>query len=126
MKRFDMFLDRLNHNDRPPQAQAPIGASSVAALISFVFIYWLDSQIVSSLKVWWEQLLVYGVVPMLLAFIILYRSSWHREIRAAARSPLLVLMSLVIFGGVLIALAAAMILLCVVHFAYGDISRFHY
>jgi hypothetical protein len=125
MKRFEMFLDRLNHNDRPTQAQSPIGAAWAAALFSFIVIYWLDGQVVSSLRVWWEQLLVYGMVPMLLAFIILYRSCWHREFTNAARNPLLVLMSFFIFGGVLITVGLAMGLICVIYYAYGDLSRFH-
>ena len=126
MKRFSTFLERLNHNDRPPQAQSPIGASAAAALISFVLIYSLDSRVIASIGAWWEQLALYAVVPTLLAFIILYRSSWHQEIRTATRSPLLMLMSLLVFCGVLIALGIAMILVCVAFFAFGNISRFHY
>lgn len=126
MKRFDLFLDWLSQNDRPPEAQSPLGSSAMAALVSFIFIYWLDGRWVSTLQLWWAQLLAYGFIPMLLAFIILYRSSWHRQIGRCARASLLVLMSGIIFGGVLIATILAMILLALIYYACGDISRFHY
>jgi len=127
MKRLHMFLDRLTHSDQPPEAQSPVQASAVAALGSFLFIYCLDAGIVSALKVWWAQLLVYGFVPVLLSFIILFRSSWHREFTSGVRTLLASLMSCVIFVGILAGIVVAMVLVIIVYTAHFDnITRFHY
>jgi hypothetical protein len=127
MKRFPMFLDWLNHNDHPAEAQSPIRAAAVAALVSFIFIYWLDSRAMSSFRAGWAELLVYAFVPILLAFIILYRSSWHREMANSTRSFWAALVSCVIFGGVLLSIVAAMILLAVVYYShFANFMGFHY
>jgi hypothetical protein len=127
IERFEMFLDRLTHNDQPSEAQSPIQASAVAALVSFLFVFCLDGRLVSSLGVWWAQLLVYAFVPVLLAFIILYRSSWHREFAAGVRTFLAALMSCIIFVGVLLAITVAMVLVTLAYYSHFDnISRFHY
>lgn len=126
MKRFAMFLDWLNHNDRPPEAQSPFQASAVAALVSFIAICWLDGRAVSLLGAWWAELLVYAFVPTLLAFIILYRSSWHQELGGLVRALRAGLWSVIIFAGVMVAIGMAMVLVSLLYYAYGDISRFHY
>src|SRR5689334_15364145 len=104
MKRFTTFLDWLNHNDRPPEAQSPVQASAVAALVSFLAICWLDGGVVSAIGAWWAQLLAYAFVPILLAFIILYRSSWHQELGRASRVFRAAVASFTVFFCVLTAL----------------------
>jgi hypothetical protein len=127
MKRYSIFLERLNHSDRPPKAQSPFVVSAAVSLAAFVVIYWLDSPQVSSLRVWWGQWLVYAVIPTLLAFIILYRSSWHQEMRRAARTLLLALLSCLIFPGALLAAGVAVLLGVLVYSCYFDhFLRFHY
>ena len=127
MKRSTMFRDWLNHDDHPAEVQSPVRASVVAALVSFIFIYWLDSRMVSSLRVWWAELLVYGFVPILLGFIILYRSSWHREMTNTARSIWAGLLSCVIFCGVLLGIVVGMILLAVAYSShFANFTAFHY
>jgi threonine/homoserine/homoserine lactone efflux protein len=126
MRRFSVLLEWLNHSGRPPEAQSPFKASAVVCLLSFVFIFALDHQIVSSLQPWWEQLVIYAVVPVLLAFIILYRSSWHQEIRSWTRSPLLVLISCLVFGSALVAAGLIMLLAALVYACYvKDFTAFH-
>jgi hypothetical protein len=126
MKRKSVMLEWLNHNDRPPEAQAPFKASAAACLLSLVFVYLFDGQVVSSLRLWWEQLMVYGLVPVLLAFIILCRSSWHREIQSWSRNPLLALMSCLVFGGVLVGAIFIMILAALVYSCYVlNFTAFH-
>jgi len=122
-----MFLDRLTRNDQPAEAQSPVQASGVTALVSFILVYWLDSRFVSSLGTWWAELLVYAFVPVLLAFIILYRSAWHRELTAVSRALLAGLFSCVIFAGVLLAIGVTMVLVALAYYSHFDgIMRFHY
>jgi hypothetical protein len=100
--------------------------AAVVSLAAFVFIYWLDSPQVSSLRAGWVQGLAYAVIPTLLAFIILYRSSWHQEMRQTARTVLLALLSCLIFPGALLAAVIAMLLAVLVYSCYFDhFLRFH-
>ena len=126
MKRFTTFLDWLNHNDRPAEAQSPVQASVVAALVSFIAICWLDGRAVSLLGVWWAELLAYAFVPVVLAFIILYRSSWHQQESDVARALRAGFWSFIIFFGVVIGIGVAMVLVSLLYYAYGGLSRFHY
>jgi hypothetical protein len=127
MKRFTMFLDWLNHHDWPPETQSPIRASAAASLVSFLFIFWIDGRVVSLLGVWWAEFLVFSFVPLLLAFVILYRSSWHRELAVPARTFLAALLSGIIFGGVLIGLGLAAVLLALAYVSHFDrFTAFHY
>ncbi|MGA2243837.1 MAG: hypothetical protein ABSH48_02465 [Verrucomicrobiota bacterium] len=122
MRRLTTFLERLNHCDQPPEAQSPILSAAAAALISFVLVCCLDSHFVSSLRLWWAELLVYAAIPIMLAFIILYRSSWHQEMRRATRTLLLALMSCTIFGAAAIAVAITVV---VISLAYAScLDRF--
>jgi hypothetical protein len=128
LKRFNTLLEWLDHNDRPPEAQSPIGVSAATVLVSFLVLYGVDSRALTVLAGgwWWAQLLLFTAIPILLAFIVLHRSSWHREFRSALRNSLLMMASVVIFGGVIVAVGAAMILACIAYFAYSGLSRFHY
>jgi len=115
-----MFLERLNHSDQPPEAQSPLVASAMAALVSFVLVYWLDRPVVSLLRLWWAELLAFAVIPILLAFVVLYRSSWHQDMRRAVRAVLVAAMSCTIFGVVVIIAAMAMVVISFVYFGYID------
>ena len=127
MKRFATFLDWLNHSHRSPESESPVIASAVVSFFSFAFIYWLDSREVSSLGVWWAETLIYAFIPILLAFIVLYRSSWHQEMRHAARAVLMAFLSCLIFPGALIAAGIALLLAVLAYYCYFDHpSRFHY
>jgi hypothetical protein len=121
-----MYLDRLNHSDQPPEAQSPFKAAAVTSLVSFIFFCWLDHRAMSSLRIWWAELLVYAFVPILLAFIILYRSSWHREFGAWARALVTALVSCVIFCGVMIAFGILVALVSLAYISSFDhFLRFH-
>ena len=96
------------------------------ALISFVLLTWLEQPGVSALQPWWAQLACYSGGPVLLAFITLYRSAWHRQTAASIRAWLAAGCSLMIFVGVLAALAMALTLACLLYYAYGGLNRFHY
>jgi len=124
-----MFLGRLsivNHGDQPATGHLPVAISAFACFVSWVFIYWVARPVVSLLQVWWAELLVYALIPILLAFIIQYRSCWHREITGAARTLFLILSSCMIFGGVLIASGIMIILGFLVYSAFIDgFTRLH-
>ena len=127
MKRFEALLHRLNHDDRPPEAQSPVQASAWVELFSFLVIFWLTRHVVSSFRLWWAELLVYAFVPVLLAFVVLYRSAWHREFRTATRTVLAGLLSCAIFVGVLAAVGVGAMMLALVYIAHFDGGvRFHY
>jgi|HubBroStandDraft_4_1064222.scaffolds.fasta_scaffold137249_2 hypothetical protein len=127
MKRFATLLDWLNHNEWPLETQPPVQASVIASLLSFLFILCVDERVVSLLGIWWAEFLVYAFVPLLLAFVILYRGSWHRELSAPVRAFLSAALSGVIFVGVLIALGVAGVLLALVYYRYLDnFTAFHY
>ena len=127
MKRFPMFLDWLNHSHQPPEAQSPFKASVAAALISFILICWIDGGVISLRQAWWTQLLAYAFIPILLAFIILYRSSWHREMGSVTRSLATALMSCLIFAGALMAFGATVVLISLAYVSSFDhFTRFHY
>jgi hypothetical protein len=127
MKRFATVLEWLNHSHRSPESESPVVASAVVSFVSFVFIYWLDGRDVSSLGLWWAETLIYAFIPVLLAFIVLYRSSWHQEMRSSARAALMAILSCLIFPGALIAAGIAFFLAVLAYYCYFDRpSAFHY
>jgi hypothetical protein len=129
IKRFTTFLGRLsvmNHSDQPSEALSPVGVSSFACFVSMVFVYWVDWPAISLLQVWWAELLVYALIPILVTFIILNRSCWHREIAGAARTLSLILLSCIIFVGDLMAVVIFIILAFLVYSRFiNGFTRFH-
>jgi hypothetical protein len=127
MKRMALFLERLNHSDQPPEAHSPLVASFVAALFSFALIFGMDSRFIGALPQWWAELLVYAVIPILLAFILLYRSSWHHEMRRATRALVLTVTSCTLFGAaVIVAALALLVISCTLASCLDRFSAFHY
>ena len=126
MKQLATFLGWLNHSRRAPEAQSPVSTSAFAALISFAFIYWLDGREVSALGIWWAETLIYSFIPILLAFIILYRSSWHQDMARSGRAILLAFVSCLILPGALIAAMIAFGLAVVGYYCFSEPLRFHY
>jgi len=90
--------------------------------VSFVLVYWFDRPVVSLLRIWWAELLAFAIIPILLAFVVLYRSSWHQDMRRALRTVLVAAMSCTIFGLVIIIAAVAMFVISFVYF--GCLDRF--
>jgi ABC-type iron transport system FetAB permease component len=120
-KRSILFLGRLNvaaHHGQPAEFQFPlprvIGVASFVCFVSLILIYWVARPVVELFNSWWAELLVYGIIPTLAAFVILYRSSWHREMTGAARTGSLLLLSCVILGCSLIVIGASVfvVLIC--------------
>lgn len=127
MKRLAALMHWLNHDDRPPELQSPVQASAWVELFAFLAVLWFTRHAVSSLKLWWAELLAYATLPILLAFITLYRSAWHREFRTITRTVLAGLLSCVIFAGVMAAIGFGAVLLALVYYSHFDgVTRFHY
>jgi hypothetical protein len=67
-----------------------------------VLVHWATRPVVNLLEVPWIEFLAYALVPVVVTFLILYRSCWHREIAGARRTCSLLLLSCVILGGVMV------------------------
>ena len=116
IERFTTFLSRLrlmNNHEPAPNSQSPppecIGIASFACLMALVFFYWYAGPAVRALDVWWAKWLVYACIPILVSFIILYRSGWHREMIGLARTWRLFLLSCAILVGVYFAIGAMLV-----------------
>jgi hypothetical protein len=101
----------MDDDEQMPEIPPPaIVVAFIASLISLMLVYWVARPAVERLEDGWVQLLVYAFVPMTTAFVILYRSDWHPEITGVARTCSLLLLSGIIFIGVLIACG---VMLCI-------------
>jgi len=127
MRRWNLFLERLQQSDQPPESQSPILVAGAAALVAFVITCWLGSHYVTSLRLWWTELLVYPILPSALAFILLHRSCWHQEMRRSTRALLLALTSCAIFVTVVVIAALAMVVVALAFFScFNRFGAFHY
>jgi hypothetical protein len=129
IKRSLMFLSQLRdrNNDQPLKVQSLIGFSSFVCFVSFAFMYWIAEPVVKLLEVDWAISLVDTIVPISVTFVTLYRSCWHREITGAARTLSLIVLSCVIFGGVMIAFVIMIVMLYVAYSTFFvGFSNFHY
>jgi hypothetical protein len=89
-----------------------IAAASFGCLASWTIIYGLAPHVVESPRDLWVGLLVDGAVPVLVAFLILYRSNWHEERAPAARMGQLLGLSCAILGGLLALIGTAFTAFC--------------
>ena len=100
----------MNDGETSPNIRAPaqdmIGIASFACLAALTFFYWYAGPAVQTLDVWWARWLVYVLIPILIPFIILYRSAWHRELAGLARTGSLLLAACVILVGVYLVVGA--------------------
>jgi hypothetical protein len=126
INRLEVFLSRfhvLRPSEAPSEVSSPVGIALIACIVCSVLIFWAAGPVVVSLHVWWAELLVYALIPILVTFIILYRSDWHQEITGAARTSLLLLLSCIIFCCALIAMGVMLILGCVLTLGFkADMS----
>jgi hypothetical protein len=115
-------------DDRTSEEEAPwprgMVMATLACMVSSLGFYCVARWAVSLLQVWWAELLVYATFPIAVTFVVLYRSSWHREITGAARTCSALLLSCLILGGEIIVAAAvlclALVCICAIAFCiYG-------
>ena len=112
-----MFFGELrimSDNDQTPEVQSPaqeiIGLASLACLAALIFFYWHAGPAVKVLDVWWAKLLVYALIPLLVTFIMLYCSGWHREMVGPRRTGRLLLLSCAILVGVIFVIGTMLVL----------------
>jgi hypothetical protein len=112
----------MNENEQPLETQSPlqrvIVVASIACFAALGCVYWVATPAVKLLGTWWVELLAYAIIPISVTFAILYRSCWHREITGPARTCSLLLLSLLIFAGVLLAVG---VLICMLWFITDSI-----
>jgi hypothetical protein len=95
-------LDCMKNNEPTEVSQPPIGIAAFACMVCLGVVYLAARPVVSWLHIWWAGVLIYSVIPISVAFIILYRSSWHHELPRVKRILSMILSSCIIFCGVLL------------------------
>jgi hypothetical protein len=116
----------MNQTEQPVEVQSPAQRAEISAALacaaSVVYLFSVGGPAVEWFQVRWAGLLFCTLLPIALTFTILYGSCLHREMRRAARTGFLLLVSLLIFGGACVALGIIAFIAC----AVLPLSRFHY
>ena len=130
LKPFALFFGRwhpTNLEDRSSTIKSPIGFSAWVCLACLALTYLVARPLVGLLDVGWTILAMYGVLPVSVTFIILYRGCWHREITGVPRTLSLIFLSFIVFAGDLIASIILLILGALVYSTFIDgFNRMHY
>jgi len=113
----------MNQTESPIEVQSPTQRAGViaafACLASSAYLFWVVSPAVELLGARWAELLVYTLVPITLTFTILHGSNFHREMTRMVRASFLLLVSCLIFGGILFFMAVLVFCAC----AFPDVGR---
>ena len=116
----------MNLTEQPAEVQSPAQRAGIIAALAclgcMVSLFSIGRPVVEWFRVWWAELLIYTLLPIALTFAILLGSCIHREMRKVARALFLLLFSLLIWGGVCLALGA----IAFIALANLPLSRFHY
>jgi hypothetical protein len=115
----------MNQTEQPSDGQTPAQRAELiavfACLASMVCLFLVSQPVGKLLQVWWAGTLLCLLFPIGLTFTILYGSCVHREMGRLARAFFLFLSSLLIYGGICVALA----IVAFVAVAILPLSRFH-
>jgi hypothetical protein len=111
--------DNEQKTEVQPSSEQFVVIASIARLVSSLFSYWIARRAVELLEARWVQWLVYAIIPIIVTFIILYRSCWHSEITGAARTCSLLLLSSIILIGMLFVIG---IMLCMGWFCLNAVT----
>jgi hypothetical protein len=84
--------------------------ASLACFFTLMFLYCAARPAASPFHIWWIELPACTFIPVAVAYLVLYRSGWRREIAGAARACSVLRLSCLILGGELLAVG---ILLCI-------------
>ena len=105
----------MNEDEQMPEPPSPlprvIAIASLTCFVSLILFYGAASGVISALRVWWAEGLIYATLPVFLTFFILYRSCWRPEITGVKRTYSLLLLSCAILLSDVIA-AGIMFCLC--------------
>jgi len=103
----------MNVSRQDQVSQPPIGIAGFVCLLCFVVTCWISRLLENLYNGSW----VYGLLsisfPLSVTFIILYRSSWHRELPTVTRILSMVLSAFIIFGVVLLVSGLLVAAFCV-------------
>jgi hypothetical protein len=93
-----------NEQTSPVHADPPrvIVIAAAACFLSLTFFYLAVHAVISRLDLLWAEWVIYATIPLAVTFIYLQRSDWHQEITGAKRIRSLLLLSGLIFGGVVV------------------------
>jgi hypothetical protein len=116
----------MNPIEQPTEVQTPAQRAEIiatfACLASLICLFVVSQPVVEFLHVRWAGGLLCLLFPIGLTFTILYGSSVHREMGRVMRVLFLFGNSLLIFGGICLAL----LVVAFVAVAQLPLSRFHY
>jgi hypothetical protein len=101
-------MDCNGHTD---ENKPPILIAGLVCLFSLPIIYWATRPLIWVLHGAWMPWLftpLFTLLPMSMAFTVLYRSVWHQEWHGSKRILPLILMSGVIFCAVLFIIAVTL------------------
>jgi hypothetical protein len=92
--------------------RAPFGLAGVACLVTIAVIHYATEPLLSQYFASSVRLLIYLAAPLAVASVILYRSSWHRDLPRLRRVFSVILSSCLVLGVALlfVGLAEFMIL----------------
>lgn len=123
---FMTFLEQLpgnGRNDSPNDPPAGLdslkGIALLACFTSLALICLLASRVGWLLHLWWVRLLMGSLFPTLVAFAILQRSNWHREMGGAMRTLFLIGQACLIFGEVVVLALIITASACVFIYRWG-------
>jgi hypothetical protein len=108
----------MSNTEQTETSQPPIGIAGFSCFGCLAVVYLTTRPFIGFLDKWGIQWLLYISIPILVAFIILYRSSWHRELPAVTRTLFMLLSAVIIFVAAL--LFAALLMAGVCMFIGGD------
>ena len=101
--------------------QSPVGVAGVACFGSLAVIHLATQPFLRFLDPWGIQWLLEVSFPVAVAFIILYRNSWHEEMSGLKRVLPMILRAGIVYGVVLMA-SALVLAVAGVFFSNGMVS----
>ena len=93
----------MDHSQQKQDSRPPIGIAGVACLACLAVVCLATRPFIGFLDHWGIQWLLYASLPVVTAFVILYRSSWHPELPRVTRILSMILSACIIYGVVLLA-----------------------
>ncbi len=109
-------------DDQPSlEAEPPIGMAALACLICLAAAALAMSLLLPAVNFWWVKGFAYLLAPMAMAFCILYRSEWHRELARGTRILSMLLSAGIIFCVDIGIIVAVITTACL----FMGITRFH-
>lgn len=108
----------MSNNEQPEASRPPIGIAGISCFGCLPVVYLATRPFIGFLDKWGIQWLLYTSIPILIAFIVLYRSSWHRELPTVTRILSMLLSAVIIFTVALLFVGLLMAGICI--FIGGD------